>query len=198
MDSSGVFTLHMQDEGSSAVLEPLAREDLLYCMGRAELELLRRREHSERRGRRSTVSGEALGGSSCTLMLSRDASSHDGAYNGWILAITGGTGRGLERVVASYAGATRCATIADWGVATAPGLGSSYELLPGNSSTLSGDGGEAERGHAVSAGRPGQSPKVSCLFRNLSLPVNPSRFCLADFYWLQPKASAGIYGTWGG
>jgi subtilisin-like proprotein convertase family protein len=57
------------------------------------------------------LSGTAQGGGASTITLGGGASSTDNFYQGDIITITGGTGAGQSRFIASYAGAIQIATV---------------------------------------------------------------------------------------
>ncbi len=64
-----------------------------------------------------------------TIQLRTYASAVDSIYNGAIIAIIAGTGRGESRIVESYVGATRTATVCDnWDVT--PDTTSVYVMMP--------------------------------------------------------------------
>jgi hypothetical protein len=59
--------------------------------------------------------GRAQGGAARAITLSLAASAVDGAYNGQVVTITGGTGAGQSMLINNYTGATRlCDTDAHW------------------------------------------------------------------------------------
>lgn len=73
------------------------------------------------------ASGLAQSGSSTTITLSTTSNATDNLLNGAILAITAGTGVGQLRLISSYVGATKVATI-DEAWATTPDSTSVYEI----------------------------------------------------------------------
>ena len=71
--------------------------------------------------------GNAVAGGASTIMLATSASALDGYYNGMEVYIYANTGAGQRREVASYAGATRVATLgAVWSVV--PDTTSAYQV----------------------------------------------------------------------
>ena len=73
--------------------------------------------------------GLATAGTVNTITLRSYASAVDSIYNGAIIAIIAGTGRGESRIVESYVGATRVATVCDnWDVT--PDTTSVYVMMP--------------------------------------------------------------------
>lgn len=70
----------------------------------------------------------AQGGAATTITLNTNASSTNDFYNGQLIMIVAGTGAGQARVIRSYAGGTRIATVRTW--ITNPDNTSEYVLLP--------------------------------------------------------------------
>lgn len=69
----------------------------------------------------------AQAGGASTITLAGSASAVDGTYNGFAVKITGGLGNGQERVISSYIGASRLATVGvAWSVV--PDSTSTYEV----------------------------------------------------------------------
>jgi len=59
----------------------------------------------------ATESGTASSGTVGTITLDAGSSTVDDAYNGYILAITSGTGIGQTRDIVDYVGSTKIATV---------------------------------------------------------------------------------------
>lgn len=73
-------------------------------------------------------SGAAQSATASTIQLAASASSENNAYQWKTITITSGTGAGQTRLIASYAGSTRTATVTPvWG--TQPAAGSLYEVV---------------------------------------------------------------------
>ncbi len=72
-------------------------------------------------------SATAAAGAANTITLGATASAVDNAYNNLTITITGGTGIGQSRVIKSYVGATKVATVTEaW--ATPPDVTSTYSI----------------------------------------------------------------------
>lgn len=82
-------------------------------------------------------SGTAQAGSANTITLDSGASATNNAYQYDILSITGGTGAGQSKWIASYVGSTKVATVnSNW--VTNPDSTSTFEITPTNvSQTIS-------------------------------------------------------------
>lgn len=77
------------------------------------------------------VTGTAQAGAAGTITLAAGASAVDGFYNGMPVNLTGGTGSGQTRTVASYVGSTKVATVAgNW--TTPPDATSAYSISANN------------------------------------------------------------------
>jgi hypothetical protein len=73
--------------------------------------------------------GTAQAGAASTITLATAASAADSAYNGHEVLITSGVGSGQRRVISSYVGASRVATVSvAWAVQ--PTNASTYEVVP--------------------------------------------------------------------
>ncbi|MDA9421112.1 neuraminidase-like domain-containing protein [Bradyrhizobium sp. CCBAU 53380] len=71
--------------------------------------------------------GTAQAGSVSTITLASNASSDNGAYDGYYIALTGGTGSGQRRLITAYDGTTKIATVVqNW--TTVPDSTSAYTL----------------------------------------------------------------------
>lgn len=96
----------------------------------------------------------AQGGAATTITLNTNASSTNDFYNGQLILIVAGTGVGQSRVIRSYAGGTRIATVRTW--VTNPDSTSEYVIIPlDDESTIDGIWDEniiAAHGTAASAG----------------------------------------------
>lgn len=57
------------------------------------------------------VTGTAQAGAASTITLAAGASATDNAYKGMVINTTGGTGSGQKRVITSYVGSTKVATV---------------------------------------------------------------------------------------
>lgn len=57
------------------------------------------------------VTGTAQAGATSTITLAAGASAVDNFYQGQVIEITGGTGAGQKRIIASYVGSTKVATV---------------------------------------------------------------------------------------
>ena len=78
-------------------------------------------------GRQQQTSGTASAGAAAAITLAGSASATDGAYDGMMIAITGGTGLGQIRVIGGYTGATKVATVTEtW--STQPDATSAYVI----------------------------------------------------------------------
>lgn len=71
--------------------------------------------------------GTAQAGSSTTITLKSTASATNNIYNGMYVTITGGTGVGQVRIIQSYVGSTKVATVDD-PFTTAPNSTSNYSI----------------------------------------------------------------------
>ena len=71
--------------------------------------------------------GAAQAGSSTTITLKSTASATNNIYNGMYVTITGGTGVGQVRIIQSYVGSTKVATV-DIPFTTAPNSTSNYSI----------------------------------------------------------------------
>lgn len=77
-------------------------------------------------GRQGTLQGATAG----TITLDSGASANDGTYDGQICYIKSGTGLRQSRLILSYVGATKVATLnRNW--VTTPNSASKYQLIPG-------------------------------------------------------------------
>ncbi len=77
-----------------------------------------------------TQQGTAQAGSASTITLQSGASADDGTYNGQIVQILDGTGAEQSRLILSYVGITRIATVfSDW--ADNPDSTSKYQIVAG-------------------------------------------------------------------
>lgn len=75
----------------------------------------------------AAVTGTAQAGGANTITLAAGASAVDNFYEYFTISITGGTGAGQSRVVGSYVGATKVATVTeDW--TTPPDATSTYSI----------------------------------------------------------------------
>ena len=72
-------------------------------------------------------SGTAQGGTSTTITLKSSSSSTNDYFNGLYITITGGTGAGQIRIIESYVGSTKVATV-DRAWTTAPNSTSTYSI----------------------------------------------------------------------
>lgn len=70
----------------------------------------------------------AQAGAATTITLNTNASSTNNFYDGHLIMIVAGTGAGQARVIRSYAGGTRIATVRTW--VTNPDATSEYVILP--------------------------------------------------------------------
>ena len=73
------------------------------------------------------VTGTAQAGSATSITLASDSSPVDDIYNGTLIEITGGTGKGQIVVITDYDGSTNVATAS---FATAPDTTSTYATIP--------------------------------------------------------------------
>jgi len=71
--------------------------------------------------------GAAQSGTSTTITLKSTASATNDIYNGMYVTITGGTGAGQVRIIQSYVGSTKVATV-DVAFTTAPTSASNYQI----------------------------------------------------------------------
>jgi len=77
----------------------------------------------------SVNEGLAAGGGASTITLNSNAIATDNIYNGQLIQIRGGTGSDQVRMVLSYVGATKVATVTPaW--TTTPDTTSVYEMMP--------------------------------------------------------------------
>lgn len=77
----------------------------------------------------STNEGAATGGAASTITLNANASATDNFYNGQFVVLRSGTGQDQVRLITSYVGATKVATVsAAW--ATQPVSGTGYMVYP--------------------------------------------------------------------
>lgn len=94
--------------------------------------------------------GVAQSGSLSTIQLNTAASALDNYYNRMFVLIENGTGEGQARLIASYTGTTRTATVArNW--ITAPDATSRYVILPFGSVKVSDIDADAVNASALSA-----------------------------------------------
>jgi hypothetical protein len=78
-------------------------------------------------------SGTAQGGAASSITLDAGASSTDNAYQEDIITITGGTGMGQSRFIASYVGATQVATVfSPWTTGAVPDSTSTFLITSPN------------------------------------------------------------------
>ncbi len=109
------LTFACEVAGSGVGGTPPAWGPLLRAAGFSELALA------------ADAAGQAQGGSANTIQLAVGASAVDDAYRGMRISITGGTGNGQVRTIASYDGATTTATVSeDW--TTPPDVTSNYSI----------------------------------------------------------------------
>lgn len=73
--------------------------------------------------------GEAQGGGASTITLAATASAIDETYTGMKVVLQAGTGAGQARIIASYVGGTRVATVQEAWI-TAPDATTIYALMP--------------------------------------------------------------------
>lgn len=77
----------------------------------------------------STNEGVAAGGGASTITLNSTAVATDNYYNGQLVVIRSGVGQDQVRIISSYVGSTKVATVSEaW--ATQPTTGSAYMLMP--------------------------------------------------------------------
>lgn len=82
-------------------------------------------------GRNAILEGLAYSGTSDTITLRDNASSIDDIYANRVIFLKSGPGAGQSRVIASYDGATRVATVADnWETGQEPDGSTGYVILP--------------------------------------------------------------------
>ncbi|PWV95667.1 hypothetical protein DFQ01_12510 [Paenibacillus cellulosilyticus] len=75
------------------------------------------------------ASGSPTAVSSGTITLDGQASDKDDAYNGNVIHIIDGPGKGQSRTITDYAGSTKVATLsANWDATAVPTSGSSYQI----------------------------------------------------------------------
>lgn len=75
----------------------------------------------------AAVTGTAQAGGASSITLAAGASATDNAYRPFTIRITGGTGSGQSRVIGSYVGATKVATVTEaW--TTTPDATSTYSI----------------------------------------------------------------------
>lgn len=72
--------------------------------------------------------GTAQAGASTTITLDASASAIDNFYSNQKIFVTGGTGANQGRIISSYVGATKVATVATWG--TNPDATSVFVIVP--------------------------------------------------------------------
>ena len=84
----------------------------------------------------STNEGLATGGGASTITLNANASATDNFYNGQYVVLRSSTGQDQTRLITSYVGATKVATVsAAW--ATNPASGTGYMIFPAYLAALS-------------------------------------------------------------
>ncbi len=97
----GQMTFQVEIAGSGAAGTAPPWAPLLRACGFSELVLA------------AAHSGTAQAGAASTITLAAGASATDNAYRGMTIRTTGGTGSGQSRVIASYVGATKVATVTE-------------------------------------------------------------------------------------
>ncbi|MEF3303421.1 right-handed parallel beta-helix repeat-containing protein [Paenibacillus sp. GYB003] len=84
---------------------------------------------------RLKLAGNAVSGGGASIVLAAEASAVNDEYTGMLITITGGTGVGQRRKIASYDGATKTAVCsANWTIA--PDSSSKYEIRYGSANAI--------------------------------------------------------------
>ena len=129
----------------------------------------------------STNEGLARGGTTSTITLNAEAMAFDDAYRGQTVVVRSGTGHDQSRLVASYNGTTKVATVGQaWNIL--PDTTSGYMMLPsGRAMTVLAEPGSitsaslaADAVTAIQAGLASQASVDAIQSKTDALPADPS------------------------